>query len=80
MTSPVFVIPPLVLGPLPNLDLAVVNGGVRMPAIQIAETPAAEELPVRRAGSAPGRNAFLPDKPSPAKAVVPVRPRKQARH
>lgn len=64
---------PVGIGTTPVLALAVIDGGVRMPVVEIAE--AAEELPVKRAGTAPGQNAFVPAKP-----IVPVRPPRQARH
>lgn len=65
--------PPVGVGTVPVLALAVIEGGVHMPPVEIAE--AAEELPVKRIASAPGPNAFVPAKP-----MVPVRPPKQARH
>lgn len=74
--------PPVVVGLIPGVQLAVIGGGVRMPPIQIAAAQPEEELPIERAGSAPGRNAFLPAAPRPVvpAPVVPVYPRKQARH
>jgi len=64
------------------LQLSVLAGGVRMPAIQVADSaPATEELPISRAGSDVGVSAFLPEMvEAPARPVVPVYPRKQARH
>ena len=51
-----------------------------MPAIQVAEAaPIVQEQPISRARSAPGVSAFLPAE-TPAAPVVPVYPRKQARH
>jgi hypothetical protein len=64
------------------LQLAVVGGGVRMPTLQLA-TIEELERPIERASSDVGENAFLPaaqpvqQAPTP---VVPVYPRKQARH
>jgi hypothetical protein len=79
LIAPPISTPPLVVGAVPGLALAVIGGGVRMPPIQIAAatpaTPVEAEKPVSRAGSKPGANAFLPTKP-----IVPVHPRKQARH
>jgi hypothetical protein len=78
----------VVVGFAPGLALAVLAGGVRMPAIPVAAAPAEEQLaeeqlaenqPIDRAGSAPGPNAFLPA-PLQPRPVVPVYPRKQARH
>jgi len=69
-----------VAGAVPGLALAVVDGGVRMPVVEIAAAPATDDRRVRRAGSKPGQNAFLPAKPSVDKPIVPVYPRKQARH
>ena len=61
-----------------GLQLAVLGGGVRMPAIQVAEAPVVPEQPISRVGSAPGVSAFLPSEaPAP---TVPVYPVKQARH
>lgn len=58
-----------------GLQLAVVAGGVRLPAVEVAQAaPVVEERP---------KSAFLPAevKPVAPKApVVPVYPRKQARH
>jgi hypothetical protein len=76
--------PPVVVGAVPGLALAVIGGGVRMPPVQLAAAQplpetAVEERPINRAGSTPGKNAFLPSKPAP-RPVVPVHPRKQARH
>jgi hypothetical protein len=70
---------PVVAAPV-SLTLAVMGGGVQMPPVEVAAAPAEEERPIRRAGNAPGRNAFAPTKPAPQKPIVPVRPRKQARH
>jgi hypothetical protein len=74
--------PPAVLALAPGLQLAVLGGGVRMPPVPLAAAPAEEERPINRTGSTPGQNAFLPAAPKPAKPapVVPVYPRKQARH
>ena len=47
-----------------------------MPSIELAD----EERPVRRVSSKPGKKAFLPPKPAAPKPIVPVYPRKQARH
>ena len=61
-----------------GLQLAVIGGGVRLPVVEVAQAPVAEEQPIRRAASEVGDNAFLPSEaPTP---VVPVYPRKQARH
>jgi len=69
-----------VAGPANGLQLVVIGGGVRMPAIQAARAEAIEDKrPVSRAGSEVGENAFLPT-PAPVAPVVPVYPRKQARH
>jgi hypothetical protein len=63
-------------------QLAVIGGGVRMPTLQLAEIEEADR-PIDRASSDVGENAFLPvaqpvqRAPSP---IVPVYPRKQARH
>jgi filamentous hemagglutinin family protein len=80
LIAPPISTPPVVIGAVPGLALAVIGGGVRMPPVQLAAAPVAEERPVRRAGSAPGPNAFLPSKAVPAKPIVPMHPRKQARH
>jgi len=59
------------------VQLAVVAGGVRLPAVEVAQAaPVVEERP---------KSAFLPAevKPVAPKApapIVPVYPRKQARH
>ena len=68
------------------LQFAVIDGGVRLPAFEEAQAPPViDEGPIRRAGSKVGESAFLPaqTKPTAPKApapVVPVYPRKQARH
>jgi hypothetical protein len=52
-----------------GVQLAVLEGGVRMPVIPVSQpVPVAEEQPISPA---------LPEAPAP---VVPVYPRKQARH
>jgi hypothetical protein len=51
-----------------------------MPPVQFAAAPAAEERPIPQAGSNTGANTVAPAKPAPAKPIVPVHPRKQARH
>jgi hypothetical protein len=79
LMAPPISTPPITIGAVPGLALAVIGGGVRMPPVQVA-TATEDERPVRRAGTAPGPNAFLPVKPAPAKPIVPVHPRKQARH
>lgn len=77
--------PGLVAAPA-GLQLAVIDGGLRLPVIQVADAaPVVEERPIRRAGSEVGENAFLPTAvkpvaPKPAAPVVPVYPRKPARH
>lgn len=59
----------LVAAPV-GMELALVEGGVRMPPIPVAETvPVAEERPI-----IPAVREVLP------RPVVPVYPRKQARH
>jgi len=69
-----------------GLQLAVIAGGVRLPAFEVAQAaPVIDERPISRAGSKVGESAFLPAqvKPTAPKApapVVPVYPRKQARH
>jgi hypothetical protein len=51
-----------------------------MPVIQVAEaSPIVQEQPISRAGSTAGVSAFLPGD-TPTAPVVPVYPRKQARH
>jgi hypothetical protein len=74
---------PVVLVAAPLLpQLAVIGGGIRMPTPQLAELEEADR-PIDRASSDVGENAFLPvaqpvqRAPSP---VLPVYPRKQARH
>jgi filamentous hemagglutinin family protein len=80
-TAPPISTPPAVFALAPGLQLAVVGGGVRMPPVPLAAAQP-EEVPIKRAGSTPGPNAFLPAAPKPAQPapVVPVYPRKQARH
>jgi len=90
--TPTPAVPPIVIGaPIlalpvsgtPGNLIAIVGGGVRMPLIPEARADAVKELedkrPIERAGSDAGANAFLP-KPNPVAPVVPVYPRKQARH
>jgi hypothetical protein len=60
------------------MQLAVIGGGVRMPAIEVAQAAAVEDLPIRRAGSPTGVNAFLPE--TSVAPPVPVYAPKQARH
>jgi len=65
------------------LQLAVIAGGVRLPAFEVAQAaPVIDERPISRAGSKVGESAFLPAqvKPKAPAPVVPVYPRKQARH
>jgi hypothetical protein len=78
--APPITTPPLVVGGTPGLQLAVIGGGVRMPPVILAEAQPLEEQPISRAASPVGPNAFLPAKPAPAVPVVPIYPRKQARH
>jgi hypothetical protein len=63
--------------------LAVAAGGIRMPETQLASLQApdvlADDLPVSRVGSEREGSAFLPTE-APVAPVVPVYPRKQARH
>jgi hypothetical protein len=67
---------PVILAPL-VLQLAVVDGGVRMPPVEEAEAlPAAEELPAVPEKPAEAVAPPVPPKPP----VVPVYPKKQARH
>jgi hypothetical protein len=70
----------VVIGAVPGLQLAVIAGGVRMPAVPLAAAQPAEELPISRTGNTPGPNALLPARPAPVAPAVPVYPRKQARH
>jgi hypothetical protein len=72
--------PPVVIAAVPGLALGVIGGGVRMPPVQLAAAPAAEERPIRQTGSAPAPEVSVPSKAAPATSVVPVHPRKQARH
>lgn len=73
--------PPVVASPVAP-GLGIDAGGVRLPTSQLASVEApeievAEERPITRAGSEKAGNTFLP---KPVAPVVPVRPRKQARH
>jgi hypothetical protein len=61
-----------------GLQVAVIGGGVRMPAIQVAQEAPVEEMPISRAGSPAGVSGFLPQ--TPVAPPVPIYPAKQARH
>ena len=77
LISPPISTPPVVSSTVPGFNLAVVGGGVRMPPVEFASAPATELLPVRQASIAP---ASVPSAPVRAKPIVPIYPRKQARH
>ena len=76
VTPPVLIAGPVVAAPSAagpgTPQLALLDGGVRMPVVQEARREAAEELAENRPVARPA--------PTPARPVVPVYPRKQARH
>jgi hypothetical protein len=72
-------VPSVVVAVPAGLQLAVVGGGVTMPTIELASLSPSDERPISRTAGTPGVNAFLPSK-APVVPVVPVYPRKQARH
>lgn len=84
VANPLLGVTPALIAAPAGLQLAVIAGGISMPTIQVAEiAPVVDERPISRAGSKVGGNAFLPSvvKPSVVRTpVVPVYPRKQARH
>lgn len=69
LITPLIAVPPVVIGLLPSLNLSVLDGGIKMPLVELEEE--AEE---------PAPDIVLPVTPAPAKPIVPVRPPKQARH
>jgi hypothetical protein len=75
--------PPVIVVAAPvGPQIAVIDGGVTMPTVQLAEIEEAER-PIERISSDLGENAFLPVAQPVQQApslVIPVYPRKQARH
>lgn len=77
--QPLITLAPSFVGTPADAGFSVVGGGVRMPGTQLASLAPEEELIPQSVGPAvaPEASAFLP---TPAAPVVPVYPRKQARH
>jgi hypothetical protein len=85
VASPLVGIAPGSVAAPAGLQLAVIAGGVRLPTFDVAQAAPVDERPIARAGSEAGESAFLPAEikpvaPTRPAPVVPVYPRKQARH
>lgn len=86
IANPLIGVTPAIVAAPAGPQFAVLSGGVRLPTFAVAQAaPVAEDRPISRAGSEAGTSAFLPKavKPAAPRApapVVPVYPRKQARH